>query len=204
MNISISTVNLLHSIFSITAVVSAALALIAGAGTFWTSSLRDRFSEIEQRRLQQQLRDADASLSSLQRSVAPRRLSSEQRTVMVPILRRATTQQFSITCAMGDGESYAYAQDFESLLIDAGWVDQAGGIAQCVWTGPVPGVFISVREGISALYEAPPGLGVLIDALAASGIDISTTIHGHKEPAQVISLSIGHRSGSVDVLPSLG
>jgi hypothetical protein len=63
---------------------------------------------------------------------SPRRLSDEQRRILVPCLQMKPGA-FTVSAIMNNAEAYRYAQDFSEAFTAAGWKNEQQAPVQSVW-----------------------------------------------------------------------
>jgi hypothetical protein len=124
-------------------------------------------------------------ISDIRDAYAPRRLSSEQKKVLIQSLSPFKGNSVDIICLIGDSESFRYAEDFVSVFRAAGWDAGANtGINQAVFSGVPEGVMVKVvseAETHTPILEAF-GKGLSMIGIRAVGIFAP----GAKKPFELI------------------
>jgi len=101
----------------------------------------------------------------LKQIASPRKLTDTQIAGLVKSLSQLKGEQVDLTIPMGDTEAFSYADQFKNAFLQAGMMVR--GINQAAFTGPMPGLLISVpTENLS------PKVNVFVTALRSSGLDI--------------------------------
>lgn len=180
-DMSPSTLNFLHSLFQIIAIISTVLALVAGAGTFWTGSLKDRAAAEEAAK------------------AGPRALTDRQRSTLKSHLVAHPGTAVTITAAMGDPEALSYARDFRDCFIESGW--RVAEVDQALWAGEVPGLWITRCASITDLASAPVGVTAVLTALVDADVPMSDVVEpDHQLAYEAVALKVGPRSGKARVI----
>jgi hypothetical protein len=112
--------------------------------------------------------EATEKAARVEASQADRRLSDEQKRVILAAISPYPGQKVDLVAVMGDGEAFKYAQDFLGIFNAANW--DIGGINQAVYNGQVLGVTVSISKTHGERNTAPVGAGHLMMALIELGI----------------------------------
>lgn len=83
-------------------------------------SFRQESSEAETK-LRSELAEAKKKSDDLEAKYAPRRLTPEQRGLMIPILSKFKGRNVAFGCRLMDGESCDYTTELAKLFLQAGW-----------------------------------------------------------------------------------
>lgn len=105
--------------------------------------------EVEWAKQKERAAIAERALLELQERIKPRRISMEQRTRLVEMLKQGPKGPVDIACVLGDGEGLALAGQIDEVLKTSGWL--TSGVSQGVYAGGNPvGVGILVRDARTA------------------------------------------------------
>jgi hypothetical protein len=152
-----------------------------------TSALEERDSKTKQ--LQTLAEEAKQKAIEIEAKQAPRRLSENQKEIMVQRLREIKGARIRITTILGNTESVVYGQDFALALQAAGWHVEGGGINQSVFTGKIP---VGLNLIIKDPNNPPPGSLALDDLLMQLGIKYND-FRDPSIPPDVIVMIVGSR-----------
>nr|MCB7500714.1 hypothetical protein [Enterobacter roggenkampii] len=185
-----STLNFWHSAFQLIAIVGAALALIGGAGTFWTGRLKERAASQTEQQLRDQIRSESEARKKLEKKTAGRRALAPA--AQAAGLSAYRGQGYLLTSAAGDPEASRYAEDLQQRLREAGWKNLRGDeISQALWMGNVPDAFLRVGPDVQSVAQMPactPLASLLTETGNASPIDMA---HDLSTPPGAIQICIG-------------
>ena len=138
--------------------------------------------------IMERLGETEEKVRELEAKYAPRRLTEEQKGLLIMRLSQSPGHKVKISGLLGDFESLNYAGDFAEVLRASGWIVE--GVDQVVPGKPYEGVLIQVHS--SDPQEIPPGAGLLQRALKEVEID-ATGVHHSSTPSGIIELKVGHR-----------
>jgi hypothetical protein len=146
--------------------------------------LRERLKQADERLRQMQLSVDRLALSGPTIAVPPPNLSQSDRARLIPVLApfAATAAKVQIGSSQ-DGRAYLYAQQWHSLLREAGWKVEAA-ITTIVSAPPLVGITIVVAS------PQTPGAGVLQHAFESVGVAAKGIINEHAA-AELIDLTFG-------------
>lgn len=139
------------------------------------------------------VQEADKKLKDMQQQQATRRLSDEQKRILVNALSPFRGQKVSLECVLGDDEGYKFAKDFEDVFIRAGWDFGAiPGVSRTSYTRDPIGIEIHLHEKEGDAGRVPQGLDILAETLMQLGIlDKRVLFKNAKIPVGEIQLRVG-------------
>lgn len=114
-----------------------------------------------------------------------RKLSSDQRARLYDMLLKLPKGPIDVVAVLGDGESYAFARELDSLLNSAGWKTQ--GVSKAVFSGVPAGLIIQVHDKETAPHHAAS----LQHALGTIGFQSPGELLPQK-PENSVTLIVGH------------
>ena len=175
-----STLNFLHALFQIIAIIGAVLALVAVAGTFWTGSLKDK------RAAEEAARSRPRNLSNAQRAVLKKHLAQHSGSV-------------EITAGMGDRESIAYAETFQACFQEAGW--RVSEVSQALRAGDVPGLWVARSASIREMSSAPAPVIAVLAGLVDAGVPMHDVVQPDDRLSYAsVGLHVGPRLGHARII----
>lgn len=130
----------------------------------------------------------EEKVRELEENYARRRLTEEQKELLIMRLSQSPGHEVKISGLLGDNESFNYAQAFAEVLRASGW--KVEGVDQVVLGKPHKGLVIVVNSTYPK--ETPSGAGLLQRALNEVGID-APGAHHRSTPPGIIELRVGHR-----------
>jgi outer membrane protein OmpA-like peptidoglycan-associated protein len=80
----------------------------------------------------------------------PRKLTEDQREQLLRTLRDDPKVPLTVVSILGDGESYAFAEELDALFNTAGWATQ--GVSQQTVSGIPPGLTFVAKSGDAAMF----------------------------------------------------
>jgi outer membrane protein OmpA-like peptidoglycan-associated protein len=101
----------------------------------------------------------------MRRQQSPRKLNGDQREQLLHMLRDDPKVAMTVVSASGDGESYTFAEELDTLFNIAGWPTR--GVSQQTVAGIPPGLTFVTRSGDGPMYARAIRLQ---DTLHAMGI----------------------------------
>jgi hypothetical protein len=175
-------------------------ALIGAAELDITASRDQERREIEERD-HNEIVELQRRLEETQRQQASRRLTSTDEQTLVGALSPFPGQQIDITSILGDMEGQQFANEFVSVVQQAGW--NATGVNQAPFSTNPIGVEVFYREPPPDNVP-PPALAALVDALMGLRILPARTVSIFQEMApDVIRLVVGTKPAGHELHSSL-
>jgi hypothetical protein len=175
-------------------------ALIGAAELDITASRDQERREIEERD-HNEIVELQRRLEETQRQQASRRLTSTDEQTLVGALSPFPGQQIDITSILGDMEGQQFANEFVSVVQQAGW--NATGVNQAPFSTNPIGVEVFYREPPPDNVP-PPALAALVDALMGLHILPARTVSIFQEMApDVIRLVVGTKPAGHELHSSL-
>lgn len=149
----------------------------------------------ENSELRQKLIAAENRLSELERGQSQKRLSQDQKRLLVESLRPFAGQKISIASIRGDNEGLVLAQDFASVFEAAGWdYNGEAGISAEQWDRDPIGIEVMLNESDARGGRISAGLGALINAVRKLGLVYDNTIYMSDEiPSGQAQLRVGKK-----------
>jgi hypothetical protein len=149
----------------------------------------------ENSELRQKLIAAENRLAELERSQSQKRLSQDQKRLLVESLRPFAGQKISIASIRGDDEGLVLVQDFVSVFEAAGWDhDGEAGISAGQWDRDPVGVEVMLNESDARGGRIAAGIGALINAVRKLGLVYDNTVYMSDEiPAGQAQLRVGKK-----------
>lgn len=221
-DISLPLANLFYNLSNIALIVGAVLAVIGTVGTIWMGSIRDQYSDqrvsdneaktatavaesAKANQRAQELHESNAKLEielekerierlRLEKALAPRRISSEEKRVLLVILQKLPQQITKITCIMNDPESHVLALDFAKVFNDANW-SETDRCDQSVYSTPQMGV--SIRFNADDVRANPdinkPWIPIAIFLLGKKLANEKLFIADPDTPKGTTTFVVGHK-----------
>lgn len=149
----------------------------------------------ENSELRQKLNDAEMKLADLEKTQTRKRLSAEQKKLIVDALRPFAGQKVSIASIRGDDEGLALAQDFVSAFEAAGW-DHHGeaGVSTQEWARDPVGIEITLNEKDARSDHIAEGVAALINVVRKLGLVYDNTVYMDNDvPAGQALLKVGKK-----------
>ncbi len=155
----------------------------------WEVKQTEAKAETELARLQDQLARTERKLASLQ---AVRRLSDDEKNVLINALRPYAGQRVMIAAIAGDADGKAYAEDFVEVFEAAGW--QRTALAFRHWDRDPVGVEVTLNEADGRAGRINTGVGALINVVRKLSLADSNTIYLTAEvPSGEVQIKIGKK-----------
>ncbi len=158
-----------HHAFGIIVFIGVAGEMVADAGVFISSSRLQELQEGEVAELTRTTAELRRNNLELEKKVAPRRLSSDQKRAMSAILSRVLVP-IAIVSRMLDPEGKDFGDDLRDAFIGGHW----GAVRYGNWTNRtgIKGVVVATLDGT----ELPPEVSAIIgEALTSADIKYETT-----------------------------
>jgi hypothetical protein len=150
-----------------------------------TAELRTRRGDVSHSRalkensdLRAKLTAAENRIADLERAQSKKRLSAEQKALMVQALKPFAGQKIAIASIDGDNDGQMLAQDFASVFDAAGWDhDGEAGITTQRWDRDPVGVEVTLNEADARAGRISAGVGALINVVRKLGLVYDNTIY---------------------------
>jgi DNA repair exonuclease SbcCD ATPase subunit len=128
--------------------------------------------------LRRKLTETESELTDLKRKEMRKRLSEDEKKVLVTALTPFAGQKVAVAARVGDDDSKALAEDFVSVFDAAHW-DRGGaaGISMQNWDRDPVGVEIALNEADARAGRISNGVGALINAVRRLGLTYDNTIY---------------------------
>jgi hypothetical protein len=148
--------------------------------------------------LQKKLADAERATaeaakkaSQVQTQQADRRLSDEQKRVILAAISPYPGQQIDLVAVMNDGEAIQFAEDFLAIFRAAKW--GTGGVNQAAYVNGSPiGIVAIISAAHGAAGTAPIGAGKLMIALMQLGL-IKGGLSDQSVQGETLRLIVGRK-----------
>ena len=149
----------------------------------------------ENSELRQRLIVAENRVAEIERTQSQRRLSQDQKRLLIESLRPFAGQRISIASIRGDDDGLVLAQDFVSVFEAAGWDhDGEAGISAQQWDRDPVGVEIMLNDSDARGGRITAGIGALINAVRKLGLVYDNTVYMSDEiPAGQAQLRVGKK-----------
>ena len=144
--------------------------------------------EIDLAKQQERTAIAEKGLANLKLALQPRRLTTEQKTLLVASLKGEPKGEVAISCVMGDSEGNAFATDISAVLYDAGWNKQKGA-GQGAYVGGDPLGFGMI---VHSLQKPSPHLVRLQRAFFTAGLPLPVAVDPSM-PDGTAAIMVGHK-----------
>jgi hypothetical protein len=149
----------------------------------------------ENSELRQKLTTAENHLAELERTVSQKRLSKDQKRLLVESLRPFAGQKVSIASIQGDVDGRVLAEDFVSVFEAAGWDHGGeGGVTAQQWDRDPVGIEVMLNDSDARGGHINAGLGALINAVRKLGLVYDNTVYMSDEvPTGEAQLRVGKK-----------
>lgn len=155
----------------------------------WEVKQAEAKAAAEVSRLQEQLTRTERKLASIQ---ARRRLSDDEKIVLINALRPFAGQRVSIAALAADNDAKAFAEDFAEVFEAAGW--EHPEVSYRRWERDPVGVEITLNEADGRAGRINTGVGALINiARKLSLVDDNTIYMAAEVPAGQVQIKIGKK-----------
>jgi hypothetical protein len=138
---------------------------------------------------------AQNRVAELERAQSQKRLSQDQKRLLVDSLRPFAGQRISVASIRGDDDALVLARDFVSVFDDAGWShDGEADLSARQWDRDPVGVEVMLNESDARGDRITAGIGALINAVRKLGLVYDNTIYMSDEvPAGEAQLRVGKK-----------
>lgn len=153
---------------------------------------------------EQAAQEADKTLKGMQEQQAPRRLSDEQKRILVKALSPFRGQKVSLKFIMGDDNSQVFAKDFEDVLKSSEWEMTGGPKANPALFSSTPvGIELHLNEGEVEANRVPQSFDTLAKTLNGWRLLGRSALQKDKNiPAGEISIIVGRKPPVEEITPS--
>lgn len=158
-----------------------------------TSQQQQQLRELTELKLK--LRETEGQLTDLQRKQMQRRLSDDEKKLLIDALTPFAGQKVAVASSLGDDDSKILAEDFVAVFDAAGW-DHGGdeGISAERWDRDPVGIEVTLNESDARAGRISAGLGALINAVRKLGLVYDNTIYMNREvPAGQALVKVGKK-----------
>jgi hypothetical protein len=145
--------------------------------------------------LKLKLRETESQLTELQRKQMLRRLSDDEKKLLIEALMPFAGQKVAVASNLGDDDSKTLAEDFVAVFDAAGW-DHGGeeGISAERWDRDPVGIEVTLNESDARAGRISGGIGALINAVRKLGLVYDNTIYMNREvPAGQALVKVGKK-----------
>jgi hypothetical protein len=145
--------------------------------------------------LRRKLVETESQLAELQRKQVQKRLSADEKKLLIESLKPFAGQKIAIASRVGDEDGKALAEDFIAVLDAAGWTHGGNaGVSFRRWDRDPVGVEITLNEADARAGRISNGIGALINTVRKLGLTYDNTIYMNREvPAGLALLKIGRK-----------
>ena len=222
-DISLSVANFVFGLANTILIIGAILVAVGTIAAIWAGGIRERFADerisaneaktatavadaARANESAEKLRESNLTLQAaadheraarlkLEQKIAPRRLSDQQKEMLIAALKPFHGQRVDVVCILGDTEGKQFAQDFDTVFRQAGWNDGGGsGISQAVITPDPKGIEVTLNQGEVSAGRIPKSAEVLVDTLAAAGLlNAKNAFVNAEAPADRITFRVGRK-----------
>ena len=132
----------------------------------------------ENSELRHRLIAAENKIADLERAQSQKRLSPDQKRLMIETLKPFAGQKITIASIRGDNDGQILAQDFVSVFDAAGW-DHNGeaGVSTQLWDRDPIGIEVTLNEADARAGRISAGVGALINVVRQLGLVYDNTIY---------------------------
>lgn len=145
--------------------------------------------------LRLKLTEAESQLAELRRQQMQKRLSDDEKKLLIEALKPFAGQKVAIAFRLGDEDGKALAEDFVAVFGAAGW-DHGGNAGMSVrrWDRDPVGIEITLNETDARAGRISGGVGALINAVRKLGLTYDNTIYMNREvPAGQALVKVGRK-----------
>jgi hypothetical protein len=163
---------------------------------------RDARRETEIARLHQLLRDAERKLSAaeariadFERAQARKRLSAEEKRMLVAALKPFAGQRVTVASIRGDEDGKAFAEDVIAVFEAAGW-DHGGdaGISFQQWDRDPVGIEVTLNEADARAGRISESTRMLVNVVREFGLAADNTVYLNREvPEGAVEVRVGRK-----------
>jgi hypothetical protein len=132
--------------------------------------------------LRRKLDDTEKQLAAFQRKELQKRLSEQEKKLLIEALAPFPGQKVTIAARLGDEDGKALAEDLVAVFDAARWIhDGNGGISVQRWDRDPVGVEITLNEADARAGRISSGIGALINAVRKLGLSYDNTIYMNRQ-----------------------
>jgi hypothetical protein len=145
--------------------------------------------------LQRKLSETEKQLAALQRKESEKRLSEDEKKLLIEALRPFPGQKVIIASRLGDQDGKGFAEDLVAVFEAARWHhDGNGGISVQRWDRDPVGVEITLNEADARAGRISSGIGALINAVRKLGLSYDNTIYMNRQvPSGQALVKVGRK-----------
>jgi hypothetical protein len=145
-----------------------------------TSQQKQQLRELTELRIK--LGETESQLTELQRKQMQKRLSEDEKRLLIEALTPFAGQRVAVAASLGDDESKTLAEDFVAVFDAAGW-DHGGddGISVQRWDRDPVGIEVTLNESDARAGRISVGIGALINAVRKLGLVYDNTVYMNRE-----------------------
>jgi hypothetical protein len=145
--------------------------------------------------LRQKLIETENRLADLERKQMQKRLTADERRLLIEALRPFAGQKVAIASILGDEDGKTLAEDFVAVFDAAGWDhDGDAGISAQQWPRDPIGIEITLNESDARAGRVTAGIGALINAVRKLGLVYDNTVYMNGDvPAGQALLKVGKK-----------
>jgi hypothetical protein len=145
--------------------------------------------------LRRKLTETEAQLAALQRKEMQKRLSEDEKKLLIDALAPFPGQKITIAARLGDEDGKALAEDLVAVFEAARWKhDGNGGISVQRWDRDPVGVEITLNEADARAGRISSGIGALINAVRKLGLSYDNTIYMNRQvPSGQALVKVGRK-----------
>jgi hypothetical protein len=149
----------------------------------------------ENSELRQKLIAAENKIAELERAQSQKRLSQDQKRLLIQALKPFAGQKITVASISGDEEGQILAQDLVSVFDAAGWDhDGEAGVSTQQWDRDPIGIEVTLNEADARSGRISAGVGALINVVRQLGLVYDNTVYMNDEvPSGQAQLRVGKK-----------
>lgn len=152
--------------------------------------LQDLYPDLDEQTamdaLRSEVQEVRERTETLERDVAPRRLSPAQADRIRPALQDIEPQRVLFKVPWGDQEAFKFAEDLRQLFISAGW--EVEGIERAMFNGPLSGLLLETAKPPTPEHPVQD----LYRALRRGGLEVGSSLN-RKSPSDRFVIVVGSK-----------
>ena len=132
----------------------------------------------ENSELRRKLIAAENKIAELERAQSHKRLSQDQKRLLIQALKPFAGQKITVASISGDEEGQILAQDLVSVFDAAGWDhDGEAGVSTQQWDRDPIGIEVTLNEADARSGRISAGVGALINVVRQLGLVYDNTVY---------------------------